>query len=142
MSFWEFDDMKRPHVGYQDPVYKEPYWMPAGENGPYNNMLRGFWCGALGSLACEPLAHLREYVGKMTEIYAWPTSRSEYNIFAKEVFRIKGFWRELIKRVNFGFAVALGDLAPRFAAFHLSYGGTTAYTEVADWNIAKHFICA
>ena len=39
-------------------------------------------------------------------------------------------------------AISLGDLAPRFAMFHLIYGGTTAYTEVADWNIAKHFICS
>lgn len=48
----------------------------------------------------------------------------------------------MLKRFTFGTAIAVGDLAPRFAMFHLMYGGTTAYTQVADWNIAKHFLCA
>ena len=39
------------------------------------------------------------------------------------------------------FTVA-GDLAPRFALFHIIYGGTQSPSEVADWNIYKHFICA
>lgn len=83
MTLWEFDDMKRLHAGYQDPVYKEPYWMAAGENGWYNNMLRGFAASAAATVISEPIAHFREYVKKMTDVYAWPANRSEMNIFAK-----------------------------------------------------------
>lgn len=46
----------------------------------------------------EPLNHFTSHVKLMNQFYEWPKTRSEYNIFFKEVFRLPEFWPELAKK--------------------------------------------
>jgi hypothetical protein len=47
----------------------------------------------------------------MNYFYEWPKTRQEANIFAKEVFRVPNFWKDLGKKVAFQFVAASGDTA-------------------------------
>lgn len=49
----------------------------------------------------EPLNHFTSHVKLLNEFYEWPRTRSEYNIFFKEVFRLPEFWPELFKKYHF-----------------------------------------
>ncbi len=46
----------------------------------------------------EPINHFKGHVELMNQFYEWPKTRSEYNIFFKEVFRLPDFWPELFKK--------------------------------------------
>lgn len=46
----------------------------------------------------EPINHFKSHVNIMNQFYEWPRTRSEYNIFFKEVFRLPDFWPELFKK--------------------------------------------
>lgn len=46
----------------------------------------------------EPVNHFYSHVKLMNQFYEWPKTRSEYNIFFKEVFRLPEFWPELFKK--------------------------------------------
>lgn len=46
----------------------------------------------------EPYKHFTANVKIMHDFYEWPKTRSEYNIFFKEVFRLPDFWSELAKK--------------------------------------------
>ena len=46
----------------------------------------------------EPINHYRHHAKLLNEFYEWPKTRSEYNIFFREVFRLPGFWSELGKK--------------------------------------------
>jgi hypothetical protein len=51
----------------------------------------------------------------LNQFYEWPKTRSEYNIFFKEVFRLPDFWSELSKKIVFGLVAASGDTAVKLA---------------------------
>jgi hypothetical protein len=51
----------------------------------------------------------------LNQFYEWPKTRSEYNIFLKEVFRLPDFWSELNKKLVFGLVAASGDTAVKLA---------------------------
>ena len=76
----------------------------------------------------EPLNHFKSHVSILNEFYEWPRTRSEYNIFFREVFKMEKFWPELLKkykyinnqnlyRTFFGLVTAAGDTAPKLAAW-------------------------
>ena len=90
----------------------------------------------------EPIRHLNANIHVMKQFYEWPRTRSEYNIFFKEVFRLPDFWSELSKKLVFGLVAAGGDTAVKLAAFQHIYGGTNSPAEYADYNSFKHLICA
>ena len=46
----------------------------------------------------EPVRHIAANVNVMNQFYEWPRTRSEFNIFFKEVFRLPDFWSELGKK--------------------------------------------
>jgi hypothetical protein len=46
----------------------------------------------------EPINHIKSHVELMNQFYEWPKTRSEYNIFFKEVFRLPDFWPEMFKK--------------------------------------------
>ncbi len=51
----------------------------------------------------------------MNAFYEWPRTRSEYNIFFKEVFRLPEFWPELFKKYyNRALIIHLGYLSDLF----------------------------
>jgi solute carrier family 25 (mitochondrial oxoglutarate transporter), member 11 len=93
----------------------------------------------------------------MNEFYEWPKTRSEYNIFFKEVFRLPDFWPELAKkytkssicsllisyhRLSFGVVVGAGDVGIKLAMWQYIYGGTWSPQEYSDSNSFKHLFCA
>ena len=53
----------------------------------------------------------------MNFYYEWPKNRTEFNIFAKEVFRLPNFWKDLGKKVAWGLVAAGGDSAVKLAAW-------------------------
>jgi len=60
----------------------------------------------------------------LNQFYEWPKTRSEYNIFFKEVLRLPDFWSELNKKLIYGLVTAGGDTALKLAAWQHIYGGT------------------
>jgi hypothetical protein len=77
----------------------------------------------------EPLNHFLGNVKIMSSFYEWPKTRSETNIFYREVFKLHDFWPELLKkyaysyqfiylyRTMYGVVTAMGDTAPKLAAW-------------------------
>lgn len=78
----------------------------------------------------------------LNEFYEWPRTRSEYNIFFKEVFRLPDFWSELAKKVTFGLVAGAGDTAVKLAAWQYVYGSTWSPQDFGDYNSFKHVVCA
>lgn len=89
----------------------------------------------------EPINHLRSHVWLMNQYYEWPRTRSEYNIFFKEVVKMEGFTRELIKKCTFGLLQAGGDAGVKMASWQYVFGGTYSPQDFADYNSYKHLIC-
>lgn len=75
------------------------------------------------------------------EFYEWPKNRQESNIFFREVFRLKGFWGELGKRMTFNFFGHGLDIGVKLAVWQFFYGSTASYQEYSDWNAFKNMIC-
>jgi solute carrier family 25 oxoglutarate transporter 11 len=90
----------------------------------------------------EPLNHFKSSVKILNSIYEWPKTRSEKNIFFKEVLRLPEFWPELYKKVSFGLVAGGGDIAVKLAAWQYFYGGTNSPSDYADWNTFKYLTCA
>jgi hypothetical protein len=65
--------------------------------------------------AIEPIRHFQANMHVLNQFYEWPKTRSEYNIFFKEVFRLPDFWSELNKKLVFGLVAASGDTAVKLA---------------------------
>lgn len=78
----------------------------------------------------------------MNQFYEWPRTKSEFNIFFKEVFRLPDFWSELGKKLVFGAVAAGGSSAVQLAFWQHIYGGTWSPQEYADYNSYKHLICS
>lgn len=66
----------------------------------------------------------------------------EYNIFAKEIFRVPNFWKDLAKKTTFGLVAAGGDTAIKLASWQYIWGGTWSPEDFADSNSFKPMICA
>ena len=43
--------------------------------------------------------------------YEWPKTRQEANIYMKEVFRVPNFWKDMAKKLTWGFVQAGGSTA-------------------------------
>jgi len=72
--------------------------------------------------------------------YEWPKTRTEYNIFFKEVFRVPNFWKDLAKKTSFALVAAGGDTAIKLAAWQTVFGGTHSPAEFSDFNVYKPLI--
>ena len=69
------------------------------------------YAATTGLFIVEPLRHFEANVNVMKQFYEWPRTRTEYNIFFKEVFRLPDFWSELSKKLIFGVVTAAGTSA-------------------------------
>lgn len=98
MSYFEFDDVRRLHVPYTDPITKSSYWRPPPYNSPYQNWWRGLYASSTTMFFVESIRHFHANVTVLADHYEWPRTRMEYNIFFKEVFRLPEFWPELLKK--------------------------------------------
>lgn len=78
----------------------------------------------------------------MNQYYEWPKTRAEYNIFAKEIFRVPNFWKDLFKKTAWGLVAAGGDTAVKLSAWQYVYGGTWSPQEFPDSNSYKPAVCA
>ena len=65
------------------------------------------YCMTGSIFVIEPVRHFAANVEVMKQFYEWPRTKSEFNIFFKEVFRLPDFWSELSTKLVFG-AVAAG----------------------------------
>ena len=74
------------------------FWKPPTYNSPYQNWKRGMYAMTTGIFIVEPLRHFQAHVSILNQFYEWPRTRSECNIFFKEVFRMPDFWSELAKK--------------------------------------------
>ena len=140
--YFEFDDVRRIHQPYTDAFQRVNYWAPPPHNSPYQNWVRGKAAMWTSLLFVEPIRHFAANVNVMSQFYEWPRTRSEYNIFFKEVFRLPDFWKELTKKMIFGVVAYSGDTAVKLAMWQHIYGGTWSPQEYADYNSFKHLFCA
>ena len=99
-------------------------WKPPTYNSPYYNWKRGMYATITGITMVEPVRHFAANVNVMNQFYEWPRTRSEYNIFFKEVFRLPDFWSELGKKIVFGAVAAGGSTAIQLGFWQWIYGGT------------------
>ena len=51
-----------------------------------------------GIFLIEPIRHFHSNMTALNYFYEWPKTRTEANIFFKEVFRLPNFWQELGKK--------------------------------------------
>lgn len=96
--YFEFDDVRRIHQPYTDPFHRLAVWKAPTYNSPKQNWKRGIYAYSTGLFVMEPINHFRAHVNLLNQFYEWPKTRSEYNIFFKEVFRMPEFWPELFKK--------------------------------------------
>lgn len=96
--YFEFDDVRRIHQPYQDSFQRMAFWKAPAYNSPYQNWKRGMYAMSTGVFFIEPLRHFQANAHVLNQFYDWPRTRSEYNIFFKEVFRLPDFWSELSKK--------------------------------------------
>ena len=123
-------------------TYLVAVWKPPTYNSPYQNWKRGMYATFTGITVVEPIRHFAANVNVMNQFYEWPRTRSEYNIFFKEVFRLPDFWSELAKKCVFGAVAAGGSTAIQLGYWQWIYGGTWSPQEYADYNSFKHLICS
>lgn len=88
-----------------------------------------------------PLQHIHQSAFVLNQFYEWPKTRQEYNIFAKEVFRVPNFWKDLAKKTMFALVSAGGDTAIKLATWQYVFGGTWSPQEFADSNSFKPLLC-
>jgi len=105
--YHEFSEERRIHQPYVDGWQRMSFWKPPMDNYGSANWRRGLYAGMCGLAVVEPIRHFASHVTIMNHFYEWPRTRSEYNIFFKEVFRMPDFWSELSKKMVFG-TVAIG----------------------------------
>jgi len=140
--YFEFDDVRRIHQPYTDSFQRMNYWKTPPYNSPAQNWKRGYNSLWASLMVVEPVRHFTSSVTVMSQFYEWPKTRTEYNIFFKEVFRLPDFWKELTKKLVFGCVAGGGDTAIKLAMWQHIYGGTWSPQEYADYNTLKHLFCA
>ena len=111
------------------------------DNTPLHNLARGLFCSTQALLIHEPILHFSQSAKVLHEFYEWPKNRQESNIFFREVFRLKGFWGELGKRMTFNFFGHGLDIGVKLAVWQFFYGSTASYQEYSDYNAFKNMIC-
>lgn len=89
-----------------------------------------------------PLLHVQQTATILNYFYEWPKTRQEANIFAKEVFRVPNFWKDLFKKVSWQLVAAGGDTAVKLSFWQSVFGGTWSPQEYADSNSFKPVTCA
>lgn len=142
MSYIEFEDVKRLHQPYMDPIQRGPHWKPAHYNNAEGNMKRAFLATTKAALLWTPVVHYWSNMTLLSKFYEWPKGRAEYNIFLREVFRVPRFWKDLGNKLTFE-TLALGvDTGLKLAAWQYVYGGTWSPAEYADYNAFKNIFSA
>ncbi len=117
MSYFEFEDVKRLHQPYQDSMLKSPTWKAPFYNSPYMNMKRALYATTGALLIHEPIHHFVQHCRLLNSFYEWPKNRAEANIFFREVFRMEGYWKELGKKMAFGFVQHGADTGMKLASW-------------------------
>lgn len=115
--YFEFDDVRRIHQPYTDAFFRVPTWKAPVYNTPYYNWRRGMYAMGYASVIMESVKHFTSHVNIMNDFYEWPRSRSEFNIFFREVFKMPEFWPEYFKKITYGLITVAGDTAPKLAAW-------------------------
>ena len=85
--------------------------------------------------------HIQQSAKTLNYFYEWPKTRQEANIFAKEVFRVPNFWKDMAKKCTFGMVAAAGDTAVKLSFWQSVFGGTWSPQEFADSNAYKPMFC-
>jgi hypothetical protein len=142
MSYFEFDDVKRFHQPYEDPLVRGPVWKPGYNNSVSRNFKKALEPAAAVALFYEPVKHFISGVQVLNGYYEWPKTRMETNIFFREVFRLPNFWSDMVKKMGFGFIHFGGDVGVKMASWKYVYGGTSSPVEFADYNAFKVLLCA
>ena len=142
MSYFEFEDVKRYHQPYEDPLVRGPYFKPGFDNSIWLNFKGTLYPAATIGFLYEPVRHIINGVKVLNGYYEWPKTRMEANIFFREVFRMPNFYKDMLKKMSFGFVHFAGDVGIKMAMWKLIYGGTTSPVEYADWNCFKLLMCA
>lgn len=88
-----------------------PIWKAPVYNSPYMNWKRGMWAMSAATFTVTPFLHVQHAAQTLNQFYEWPKTRQEYNIFAKETFRVPNFWKDLGKKLTWGLVMAGGDTA-------------------------------
>ena len=67
----------------------------------------------MGSAICTyiPAQHIYQSSTVLNMFYEWPKTRQEANIYMKEVFRTPNFWKDMFKKISWGFVSAGGSTA-------------------------------
>lgn len=136
--YFEFDDARRFHQPYTDPFLKMPTWHPPAYQTYHHKFTNGWLAASIGLFATEPLYHYGMHTKLLNQFYEWPTTRQEYNIFFREVFRMPEFWPELFKKLSFGVVAAAGDVGLKLALWQHVYGGIWHPQDLPDYNSLKH----
>jgi solute carrier family 25 (mitochondrial oxoglutarate transporter), member 11 len=118
------------------------FWKPPMYNSPYMNWKRAMYAMSSAIMITEPIRHFHSNMYVLNQFYEWPRTRSEYNIFFKEIFRLPNFWSELGKKIVFSHVAAGGSSAIQLAWWQSCYGGTWSPQEYADYNSYKHLYCS
>ncbi len=74
------------------------YWRAPTYNKYYDMWKRGMYCMTTGIFITAPVNHYYGNMLALNQFYEWPRTRTEANIFFKEVFRLPDFWSELAKK--------------------------------------------
>jgi hypothetical protein len=106
------------------------------------NFRRALYPVALTALLYEPIIHFATSVKMLNGYYEWPKTRTERNIFFREVFRLPNFWKDLYKKMSFSFVYFGAHVGTKMMAWRYIYGGTSSPVEYADWNAFKTLLCS
>jgi hypothetical protein len=88
------------------------------------------------------MMHLYQSTKILNYFYEWPKTRQEANIFAKEVFRVPNFWKDLAKKLSYQIVAAGGDTAIKLSVWQTMYGGTWSPQDYPDSMSQKPFFAA
>jgi hypothetical protein len=81
------------------------------------NWKRGMYSMATGVAILGPAQHIYSTGAILNSFYELPKNRVEANIFAKEIFRVPNFWKDLAKKMSFGMVAAAGDTAIKLSVW-------------------------
>jgi len=123
-------------------MHRVSYWKPPPYNSAYQNWKRGMHAMSTAIFIVEPIRHYHSNMTVLNQFYEWPRTRSQANIFFKEVFRTPDFWSELSKKLVFGLVASAGSSAIQLGFWQHIYGGTWSPQEYCDYNTFKHLVAA
>jgi hypothetical protein len=118
-----------------------PLWKTPTYNSPYMNWQRGMYSMSTAIFMTTPIVHVYHSMKILNHFYEWPKTRQEANIFAKEIFRVPNFWKDLGKKLAFQLVAAGGDTAIKLSFWQTIYGGTWSPQDFADTYSSKPFFC-